>query len=357
MTFNDFLHKLKDAAPDAVCNFERSAERLERFTKLPPRVSLPPTPREVAGQVANSSELIATVNELNSADVLIIQINTVGQAENQHWLNQRAGRITASNFHCVMTRMKTYSTDPSTDMTKLLKRLCGYTDCVGLQENVAIKYGRNMEDEAIEAYSRQHKKDCGNAKIERCGIFILQNAAYLGASPDGLVSCGKCGLGVIEIKCPLTASHEKPCSKNVSCLTSTVSGDCLNTAHMYYTQIQGQMAISGRHWCDFFVYSRHGFYLERIKFNPGFWSNCFKSLIDFFTKFMAQELITQTLLNKQQEALAAMEDISFLFDQSSHSDIEGHTAVPTSSSQAVTSTEIHARHTFPKISKLSNLHV
>jgi predicted phage-related endonuclease len=55
-----------------------------------------------------------------------------------------------------------------------------------------------------------------------------------GASPDGLV--GEDGL--LEIKCPNTATHIE------TLLSQTVPGK-------YNTQMQFQMACTGRSWCDF----------------------------------------------------------------------------------------------------------
>jgi len=55
-----------------------------------------------------------------------------------------------------------------------------------------------------------------------------------GASPDGLVNDD----GLIEIKCPNTATHIE------TLLSQTVPGK-------YNTQMQFQMACTGRKWCDF----------------------------------------------------------------------------------------------------------
>ena len=39
-------------------------------------------------------------------------------------------------------------------------------------------------------------------QIGDSGLVISSDYPYLGASPDGIVSCGCCGIGVNEIKCP-----------------------------------------------------------------------------------------------------------------------------------------------------------
>jgi predicted phage-related endonuclease len=64
--------------------------------------------------------------------------------------------------------------------------------------------------------------------------FIARDDMAAGASPDGLV--GEDGL--IEIKCPNTATHID------YLLKGSVPGN-------YELQMQWQMACTGRKWCDF----------------------------------------------------------------------------------------------------------
>ena len=58
--------------------------------------------------------------------------------------------------------------------------------------------------------------------------------AMSGASPDGLIDAD----GQIEIKCPAQATHLK------TLLSRKPAGK-------YITQMQWQMACTGRQWCDF----------------------------------------------------------------------------------------------------------
>ena len=54
----------------------------------------------------------------------------------------------------------------------------------------------------------------------------------------------------------------------LSCLTLQ-----LKRRHQYYVQVQGQMAITERKWCDFIVYTTKGISVERVLFDPDFWNN------------------------------------------------------------------------------------
>jgi len=65
--------------------------------------------------------------------------------------------------------------------------------------------------------------------------FVPHNAiAMSGASPDGLVDDD----GLVEIKCPNTSTH-----------IDTILADAAPAK--YVTQMQWQMACTGRKWCDF----------------------------------------------------------------------------------------------------------
>jgi len=68
-------------------------------------------------------------------------------------------------------------------------------------------------------------------------VGFIEVSDYLGCSPDGLV--GKDGM--LEIKCPKKTTHERTLKSKK--LPST-----------YKAQVQGQLWIADRQWCDFVSY-------------------------------------------------------------------------------------------------------
>ena len=72
------------------------------------------------------------------------------------------------------------------------------------------------------------------AVVETVGLVDHPNIPMTGASPDGLVG----DLGLVEIKCPQPATH-----------LDTYEGRTI--AAKYETQIDWQLACTGRAWCDF----------------------------------------------------------------------------------------------------------
>ena len=91
-----------------------------------------------------------------------------------------------------------------------------------------MQWGSEHEVEARQEYANH-----SNNEIIPVGFVELNE--YIGCSPDGLV--GEDGL--VEIKCPDTATH----------LIDYIKDQKLPTA--YTKQIQGQLWITGRRWCDF----------------------------------------------------------------------------------------------------------
>lgn len=109
------------------------------------------------------------------------------------------------------------------------------------------------------------------------------------------VSCGCCGPGLMECKCPYSIINDIPCESNLSYLHSVISesGEAvqLKKNHDYYFQVQGQMGVSGRKYCDFFVYTSHGYFLERIEFDDQFWCDVLSKLQWFWLSYIGKELL------------------------------------------------------------------
>lgn len=57
----------------------------------------------------------------------------------------------------------------------------------------------------------------------------------------------------------------------------------LKQSHPYFYQIQGQLAITGRKWCNFIIYTTVGISVERIMYDPKFWNDqLLPKLIEFY---------------------------------------------------------------------------
>jgi len=141
------------------------------------------------------------------------------------WFEARIGKVTASRVADVIAKTKTgYSASRDNYMAQLVcERLTGEKG--ESFTNAAMQHGTDTEPLARAAYEAH-----ADVLVDEVGFVPHPSIIMAGASPDGLV--GEDGL--LEIKCP-----------NIETLLSqTVPGK-------YNTQMQFQMACTGRSWCDF----------------------------------------------------------------------------------------------------------
>jgi len=150
------------------------------------------------------------------------------------WLQARATVITASNLTKVMSKGRG-SAPSKTRMTYMIEKateiLTGNAVSNGFQ-NDAMRRGNELEPDARQFYTM-----LTGELVEESGLIYLNELKRIGASVDGLVQDD----GLVEIKCPNLSTH-------VNYLLDGVMPAA------YVKQIQGQMWVTGRKWCDFISY-------------------------------------------------------------------------------------------------------
>jgi predicted phage-related endonuclease len=145
----------------------------------------------------------------------------------------RVGRVTASRVHDIIATVKSggYGAGRKNYLAELVaERLTG-TEAPSFQ-SAAMLHGIECEAEARDVYAFER-----NVDIVETGFVPHPFIVDAGCSPDGLVG----GDGLIEIKCPNTATH-----------IDTLLGGKVPID--YATQMQFQMACTGRRWCDWISY-------------------------------------------------------------------------------------------------------
>ena len=145
------------------------------------------------------------------------------------WFQVRIGKVTASRVADVIAKTKTgYSATRDNYMAQLVcERLTGQKG--ESFSNAAMQHGTDTEPLARAAYEALQ-----DVLVDEVGFVPHPSIIMAGASPDGLVGDD----GLLEIKCPNTATHIE------TLLSQSVPGK-------YNTQMQFQMACTGRQWCDF----------------------------------------------------------------------------------------------------------
>jgi len=199
------------------------------------------------------------------------------EQKSEEWFKARLGKVTASRVADVLAKTKTgYSASRDNYMAQLVVERMTNTQAESFT-NAAMQWGTDQEPFARAAYEVQQ-----NVLVDETGLVDHPTIEMAGASPDGLV--GEDGL--VEIKCPNTATHID------TLLTQTVPGK-------YITQMQFQMACTGRQWCDFVSFdprmpTKAQLFVKRVYRDDGF----IKEMESEITKFLAEVTAKVEQLNK-----------------------------------------------------------
>lgn len=145
------------------------------------------------------------------------------------WKELRLGHVTASNVADVMAKGKSgeAETRKKYKLRLIAERLSGMSQ--DSYSNPAMDWGIEQE-----AYARMAYEVAKDVLVDKTGFWHHPDIAFVGVSPDGLVNDD----GLVEIKCPKTETH-----------IDYMLDD--KVPAKYYKQIQCQLWVTGRQWCDF----------------------------------------------------------------------------------------------------------
>ena len=167
------------------------------------------------------------------------------------------------------------------------------TDCF-------FRWGCSHEADAITAYKQfLSAKGHINVEIEEAGLFLSDSVFYLGATPDALVNCDCCGMGIAEVKCPYCKrdSFLEDAAKDKNFCLQTHDGlTSLKTDHQYYYQVQCQLYVTKKSYCDFVVYTSPEYttcqiFVERHTLNEQFMERCIRICKLFYIHCVLPELV------------------------------------------------------------------
>ena len=81
----------------------------------------------------------------------------------------------------------------------------------------------------------------------------------------------------------------------------------LKQSHKYYDQVQGQLAITGKARCDFFVNTRHGYVMQHFYPDEKYWASLASNPEFIYLNYVAPELVTHELKEKYEVDFAVNE--------------------------------------------------
>jgi putative phage-type endonuclease len=153
------------------------------------------------------------------------------EQRSEEWFQARLGKVTASRVADVLAKIKSGESASRRNYKIQLvsERLTGERQESYI--NQAMQDGIDREVFARDRYIQQF------GEVEEVG-FVKHPTLEAGASPDGMVGDD----GIIEIKCPMGSTHTE------TLMTQDVPS-------RYIPQIQFQLLVTGRKWCDFVSYN------------------------------------------------------------------------------------------------------
>lgn len=194
----------------------------------------------------------------------MIEVFNMPQGSDE-WYQARLGIITASEFATVMREGRTKGSPSVTRREYMLKlmgeRLTG--DPMYRWKNDHMDRGHEQEPDARNLYAFQ-------TDLEPTPIGFIRNG-YKGCSPDSLVETN----GMVEIKSKLAHLH-----------LDVLLGNAVPNEHV--AQIQGQLWVAEREWCDFVSYCpKLPLFVKRVYRDDAFIEKLSKA-VDLFER----ELVT-----------------------------------------------------------------
>lgn len=132
-------------------------------------------------------------------------------------------------------------------------------------------------------------------QVQTTGLIINKSLPWIGASPDGTITCACHGRGVLEIKCPFTLKDQSivnSCNADTNlCLMAKDNVIALKPNHKYMAQVQVQMRIAEVQYGDFVVWSPTEMFIQRIQFDEVFFNETYSGVEKFIKTRILPELL------------------------------------------------------------------
>lgn len=168
-----------------------------------------------------------------------------GNQRTPEWYEARRGKFTSSEIWKLVTEPRSKAAKEAGELSQTAESYIMevYAEIItGVSadsSSASMQWGIDHEDAAKQVYTSRTNKE-----IIPCS-FIEFNQ-FTGGSPDGLIA----ETGMIEIKCPYNSGVH---AKNLINSKNTALDFKANYKE-YYWQVQSNLMVTGRAWCDFVSY-------------------------------------------------------------------------------------------------------
>ncbi|KNA12625.1 hypothetical protein SOVF_124040 [Spinacia oleracea] len=226
---------------------------LSRYCSIPHIAAATPLPsnRSIVFELFRSFSTCSPLVVATSSPFIINNSPSDTTQRSEEWFALRKDKLTTSTFSTALGFWK------GTRRAELWSEKVFASDSRILEASAkrAMEWGVLNETLAIERYKSITGRDVGFMGF---AIHAEQRFDWMGASPDGLLSCTH-EAGILEVKCPYNKGKPElalPWSK---------------MPFYYMPQIQGQMEIMDREWVDVYCWTPNGSTIFRVCRERGYW--------------------------------------------------------------------------------------
>lgn len=162
-----------------------------------------------------------------------------------------------------------------------------------------FRWGTEHESTVVEEFTKMMESHHTNLTVRRGGLVINPQYPWLGASPDGILTCE---MGVLEVKAPSSLQNstlmEKSKEDSTFCLQEVEGKLSLRRDHQYFYQVQTKIHLTQASYCDFAVWGpgeggNGEIPIERILPDTDFFDTMCEKVHTFVQKCIIPELVAK----------------------------------------------------------------
>ena len=206
------------------------------------------------------------------------------------WDHYHRYRVTAHNFGTAVNHNRFENPD------ELADHISGIKKHVFSERSLrSMKIGNDQEPDARDYYCRTR-----GLVVEELGLAVPKWDLRIGASVDGeVINSDGSSDGIIEIKC--VEKMYAPLLKYLDEVSEGIEHPREYHRHIWnthYDQMQGNMAILHKKWCDYIVYCypEQRIFIQRIDANVQYWETfLYPGLQNFIKNLLDQRLDSDAL--------------------------------------------------------------
>lgn len=183
------------------------------------------------------------------------------------WFKAREGRLTASDFGAAL------GLNPFCSPQKLWRIKVGVET---VENNFHMQRGTDNEAQAIFGY-----EVAAGVLTDEVGLVLHPTCDWIAGTPDAAVGDD----GLVEVKCPAQVRSEPP--------------------QYHLAQIQGQLEITDRSWCDYVQWHEGTITIIRVERDREWWARALPVLAKFWAYVTMMEPPPRGSIKMEKQAKQA----------------------------------------------------